>query len=71
MGEGLKLSLLKDATPRAPVTANRPCPLGITDSQGLFQGEHPEAKDARALFCRYPPRFYAHAGRLALGCGGM
>ena len=21
-----------------------------------------EAKDARALFCRYPPRFYGHAG---------
>lgn len=23
---------------------------------------HPEAKDARALFCRYPPRFYGHQG---------
>ncbi|CAK9055120.1 unnamed protein product [Durusdinium trenchii] len=35
---------------------------GVSDMIGNKFCEHPEAKDARALFCRYPPRFYAHAG---------
>ena len=30
----------------------------LSDEIGNKFCEHPEAKDARALFCRYPPRFY-------------
>ncbi|CAJ1430078.1 unnamed protein product, partial [Effrenium voratum] len=35
---------------------------GLSNQIGEKFCDHPEAKEARALFCRYPPRFYGHAG---------
>ncbi|CAE7529022.1 qsox2 [Symbiodinium sp. CCMP2592] len=37
-------------------------PHTLSNKIGEKACQHPEAKDARALFCRYPPRFYGHAG---------
>jgi len=34
----------------------------MSESNGQRNCNHPEAKEARALFCRYPPRFYGHQG---------
>jgi len=34
----------------------------LSNAIGQKSCAHPEAKDARALFCMYPPRFYGHQG---------
>ncbi|CAE8672682.1 unnamed protein product, partial [Polarella glacialis] len=34
----------------------------LSEANGEKFCAHPEAKETRAYFCRYPPRFYAHAG---------
>lgn len=34
----------------------------VSERIGQKSCAHPEAKDSRALFCRYPPRFYGHTG---------
>ena len=34
----------------------------LSNKIGEKSCQHPEAKEARALFCRYPPRFYGHSG---------
>lgn len=34
----------------------------FSEKNGQSFCAHPEAKETRALFCRYPPRFYGHQG---------
>eukprot|EP00931_Biecheleriopsis_adriatica_P007495 TRINITY_DN108776_c0_g1_i1.p1 TRINITY_DN108776_c0_g1~~TRINITY_DN108776_c0_g1_i1.p1 ORF type:complete len:702 (-),score=140.65 TRINITY_DN108776_c0_g1_i1:36-2141(-) len=57
------------ATPR-PQHEPVECPLygpgadlrSSSETNGKKFCDHPEAKESRAFFCRYPPRFYGHAG---------
>jgi len=49
--------------PRQPSDCRAAADLRARSEQiGQKFCDHPEAKEARALFCRYPPRFYGHAG---------